>query len=78
MVRFAQSIGAQRYQTFCDEARSEGYIGVEGDDPSIYWTFKDGASGSAGPLSVEGNFGDNQGRTMGVFALDVDTRMPIG
>ena len=42
MVRFTQSIGAWRSQTFSDEARSEGFIGVEGDDPSIYWASKQG------------------------------------
>ena len=40
MIRFTQSIGAWRSQTFSDEARSEGFIGVEGDDPSIYWASK--------------------------------------
>ena len=47
MVRFTQHLGAARCQTFADEARSEGYVGVEGDDPSIYWTYK--ASGHNPP-----------------------------
>ncbi len=66
MVRFTQAIGAQRYQTFADEARSEGFIGVEGDDPNIYWTFKQGSG-----------FGPNLNRTAGVYALDVGSNAPI-
>ena len=41
MVKFCSNVGAVRCQTFTDEARSEGYVGVEGDDPSIYWTYKE-------------------------------------
>ena len=59
MVKFASGIGAQRCQTFTDEARSEGYVGVEGDDPSIYWTYK-GRDG----------YGPNDGKTAGVYAVD--------
>jgi len=61
MVKFANSIGATRCQTFTDEARSEGYVGVEGDDPSIYWTYKSPAG-----------HGPNDGNTSGVYALDVE------
>ena len=57
MVKFAASIGAARCQTFADEARSEGFIGVEGDDPSIYWTYKTPAG-----------FGPNENKTAGVYA----------
>ena len=57
MVKFAASIGAARCQTFADEARSEGFIGVEGDDPSIYWTYK-----------TPSGFGPNENKTAGVYA----------
>ena len=57
MVRFTQGIGAGHIQTFADEARSEGYVGVEGDDPTIYWTFK-----------TSKGFGENDGKTAGVYA----------
>ncbi len=66
MVRFTREIGAQRYQTFVDEARSEGFIGVEGDDPSIYWTHK----------TADG-FGGNTGKTAGVYAIDLESGRPI-
>jgi len=66
MVRFTQSIGAQRYQTFADEARSEGFIGVEGDDPSIFWTYK-----------TPTGYGPNEGRTAGPYAIDVESGEPI-
>merc|ERR1719291_1491208 len=66
MVRFTKSIGAQRYQTFADEARSQGFIGVEGDDPSIFWTFK-----------TAHGFGCNQNKTAGVYAIDVQHGTPI-
>ena len=62
MCKFAASIGAIRCQTYADEARSEGYVGVEGDDPSIYWTYKDGSKG----------FGANDGKTSGVYAVDIE------
>jgi len=61
MIRFTQGIGASHMQTFADEARSEGYVGVEGDDPSIYWTYK-----------TARGFGENDGRTAGVYAVDVE------
>jgi len=48
-------------QTFADEARSEGYVGVEGDDPSIYWTYK-----------TANGFGKDDGSTAGVYAVDVE------
>ena len=66
MVSFTQALGAQRYQTFADEARSEGFIGVEGDDPSIFWTYKTGSG-----------YGVNEDRTAGVYAIDQDTGTPI-
>ena len=62
MCKFAAAIGAIRCQTYADEARSEGYVGVEGDDPSIYWTYKDGSRG----------YGVNDGKTSGVYAIDVE------
>ena len=34
-VALAAAIGAQRCQTFTDEARSEGYVGVEGDEVRV-------------------------------------------
>lgn len=61
MVKFTSGIGAQRCQTFTDEARSEGYVGVEGDDPSIYWTYKE-----------RHGYGPNDGKTAGVYAVDVE------
>lgn len=67
MIRFTQSVGAQRCQTFSDEARSTGFIGVEGDDPSIFWTYK-----------VGGNYGPNDRKTSGVYAVDVDSNEAIG
>ena len=65
--QFTAAIGAQRCQTFTDEARSEGYVGVEGDDPSIYWTYK----GRVG-------YGPNDGKTAGVYAVDVEGGESIG
>ncbi|KAL1525887.1 hypothetical protein AB1Y20_020715 [Prymnesium parvum] len=67
MIRFTQSVGAQRCQTFADEARSTGFIGVEGDDPRIFWTHKAGSS-----------YGPNDGKTSGVYAVDVETNEAIG
>jgi len=67
MIKFTQSVGAQRCQTFSDEARSTGYIGVEGDDPSIYWTYKVGSK-----------YGPNDGKTSGVYAIDLATMESIG
>lgn len=63
-VRFTQQLGAIRCQTFADETRSEGYVGVEGDDPSIYWTYKAGGVGSAS------TYGEPTSRTAGVYAAD--------
>ena len=60
MVKFTADIGAHRCQTFTDEARSEGYVGVEGDDPSIFWTFKQ-----------RDGFGPNDGKTAGVYAVEI-------
>ena len=57
-----QALGAHRCQTFTDEARSEGYVGVEGDDPSIYWTYKE-----------KNGFGPNDGKTAGSYAVDDET-----
>ena len=62
MVKFTAAIGANRCQTFADEARSEGYVGVEGDDPSIYWTYKQ-----------RDGYGPNDGKTAGVYAIDEET-----
>jgi len=67
MVHFTQSVGAQRCQTFSDEARSTGFIGVEGDDPSIFWTYKVGAT-----------YGPHDSKTSGVYAIDVESNEAIG
>ena len=66
MIRFTQSLGAWRSQTFADEARSEGFIGVEGDDPSIYWAGK-----------AENGHYKNEGKTAGVYAIDLKSGVPI-
>jgi len=71
MVRFTQEIGALRCQTFADETRSEGYVGVEGDDPSIYWTYKAGGIGSSS------TYGDPSLETAGIYAMDRELRTPI-
>jgi hypothetical protein len=76
MIKFTLGIGANRCQTFTDEARSEGYVGVEGDDPSIYWTYP------KGPVDVYGKcregFGADDGKTSGVYAIDVELGESIG
>ena len=61
MIKFSAGIGAIRCQCFSDEARSEGYVGVEGDDPSIYWTYKE-----------RSGYGPNDGTTAGAYAVDVE------
>jgi hypothetical protein len=70
MIRFTQSIGAWRSQTFSDEARSEGFIGVEGDDPSIYWASKQGDAYSSKQEATTS--------TAGVYAIDSTSSLPIG
>eukprot|EP00326_Haptolina_ericina_P034958 CAMPEP_0181243250 /NCGR_PEP_ID=MMETSP1096-20121128/42163_1 /TAXON_ID=156174 ORGANISM="Chrysochromulina ericina, Strain CCMP281" /NCGR_SAMPLE_ID=MMETSP1096 /ASSEMBLY_ACC=CAM_ASM_000453 /LENGTH=305 /DNA_ID=CAMNT_0023339593 /DNA_START=57 /DNA_END=971 /DNA_ORIENTATION=+ len=68
MIKFTQAVGAHRCQTFCDEARSTGFIGVEGDDPSIFWTYKIGSK----------EYGINDGKTSGVYAIDSESGLSIG
>jgi len=75
MIRFTQSIGAWRSQTFSDEARSEGFIGVEGDDPSIYWASKERDGYTSRAEAQENQKKD--GAVAGVYAIDSKSGQPI-
>ena len=54
---------------FCHrQARSEGFIGVEGDDPAIYWASKGADGAYKNEMSNK-----KDGATPGVYAVDVKT-----